>query len=168
VLETLPKREGDWRYAMPFFYQTRRQKAQAHVEADRIDEAERDRLPLAIHRLYVKDKSNYSEREWIEILKDRPAAPDQATLVIRLRADTIDDLERTPVEDIVGDLLERTRRAYAAMPSLEELMQRHGDRDNRRIYACPRCVEMKWLDAWRDGHPQIAFDQSLTHCWFGG
>jgi hypothetical protein len=168
-LAALPRRPGTWRYAMPFFYQSVAQKAQPDVEQDRIDERMRDQLPDGVSEIFrdTDDISNLSEREWIDFFANQDDPVDRVHLVIHLTARTIGDLERTPISDIVGDLEERTLRAYAAMPTFGELRSRYGDRSNRLIYALPRCVEMKWLDMYRAEHPALGFDQSLTHCWFG-
>jgi hypothetical protein len=169
-LEDLPKHDGDWRYAMPFFYQSKRQRDQPHVEQDRIDESLRNRLPERIYALYTnsKEPDNLSEREWIELTEEEPHPVDHATVVIRLTADSIDELERKSVAEIIEDLESRTRLAYRAMPTFHELLDRYGDRANENIYPIRRCVEMKWLDAYRAENPNVAFEQDLTHCWFGG
>ncbi len=49
-----------------------------------------------------------------------------------------------------------------------QLRERYGDPSNTAVYAIRRCVEMKWLDAFRAEHPEVPFDQSVTHFWFGG
>ena len=167
-LSSLSSLEGDWLYAMPFFYQSERQKLQAHVEQDRIDERIRAKLPSSIKPLFDRNDRNLSEREWIERLEVGRPAPDEATLILRLSAKTIDELEQRSIEDIVEKLSTAVRTAYIAMPSHDELMSRYGDRSNTNIYSTARCVEMKWLDAYRREHPHIALDQSVTHCWFGG
>jgi hypothetical protein len=168
VLEELPDRDGDWRYAMPFFYQTAAQRSQPEVEDDRIDEADRDALPPRILRLYTGKDSNRSEREWIERLAIREPAVVDVTMVIRLAAGSIDTLEQTPIADTYADMERRTGEAYAALPAFHELLERYGDRTNTKIYSLPRCLEMKWLDAYRRENPDHAFEQDLTHCWFGG
>jgi hypothetical protein len=169
-LECLPWREGDWRYAMPFFYQTKYQRAQPDVEEDRIDEAERERLPKRIRTLFTnpKEPDNLSEREWIEMTKGQPEPNYNLTSVIRLTADSMDELERKSIGEIVSDLEARTRRAYESIPSYHELLDRYGDRANTTIYSIRRCLDMKWLDMYRAEHPEIHLEQDLTHCWFGG
>ncbi len=170
LLEELPQHVGDWRYAMPFFYQTSAQKPQPHVELDRIDESLRDSLPQRILSLFMDpdEKSNLSEREWMRYTAPQDDPVDKVTAVIRVTADAMDELEATPIEDVVGDLWRRTESAYAAMPTFSELRDRYGDRFGTSIYSVRRCVEMKWLDMYRAENPDVRIDQSLTHCWFGG
>ncbi|MDN5872110.1 MAG: hypothetical protein L0H73_15505 [Nitrococcus sp.] len=170
MLEALPSHEGDWRYAMPFFYNTEAQKRQLHVESDRIDESRRAHLPDRIRGLFCSDGelANLSEREWIEVTRGQADSVDRVPLVVHLTARNIEQIEHTSIDEIIGKLEGRTRRAYAAMPTFSELRERYGDASSRIIYAQRRCVEMKWLDRHRRAHPELRFKQNLTHCWFGG
>ena len=168
-LEALPPHPGDWRYAMPFFYQTRRQKHQTEVEADRIDERARDVLPARVRALFCStdEPENLSEREWIRLTRDRTDPVSRVALVVRLTAQNMDALERLTVDEIIADLETRTRQAYESIPPFSELRERYGSSSGTLIYAIARCLEMKWLDRYRDENPEVVFDQSLTHLWFG-
>ncbi len=74
LLDELPLKNENWRYAMPFFYQTRFQKPQPHVESDRIDEATRDSLSPRLAKLFSSEANehNLSEREWIRHMEKEP------------------------------------------------------------------------------------------------
>lgn len=168
--DNLPPATQGWRYACPFFYQTARQKAQPHVEVERIDEKIRDSLPENIRTLMTNKEGRItpSEREWIAHIRAQPEKPYKNALWIRIYAPDMDRLEAQSITEIVDDLERRARAAYAQIPPLHELCERYGDPESTLIYDHQTCVEKLWLDRYRKEHPAVQFDQSLTHFWFGG
>jgi hypothetical protein len=163
-LERLPKHEEDWRYATPFFYFG----WGAWFEDERIDEAERDALPSWMKPLVERDGGAWrSEREWIAHLSSQPPRKaDETQLVINVDDDNIAMLENSSCEEIIGDYERRTRAAYAALPTLDELCDRYGDKDGALVYPLLRCVETKWLDMHLAREP-ISFERRLTHLQIG-
>jgi hypothetical protein len=166
-LERLPKHEADWRYATPFFYAG----WGARLEEERIDEDERDALPKWLEPMIrrstsLRDVIWRSEREWIETIRDGKAQPSQIQLILNINDDNIDRLEGMSCDAIVAEYRSRTQAAYAAIPSLTELCERYGDRNDRRVYILQRCIQMKWLDLHLRDYP-TRFERQLTHLQMG-
>jgi hypothetical protein len=166
-LERLPKHEGDWRYATPFFYAG----WGARLEEERIDEDERDALPKWLDPMIKRSTGSRdgiwrSEREWIETIREGKAQSRQFQLILNINDDNIDHLETMSCDDIVAEYQSRTQAAYAAIPGLTELCERYGDQDDRRVYILQRCIEMKWLDLHLRHHP-TRFERQLTHLQMG-
>ncbi|ACK52361.1 hypothetical protein Msil_3472 [Methylocella silvestris BL2] len=164
-LDCLPRHEGDWRYAQPFFYLG----WGARFEDERLDEELRDALPDWLDPLIERGAASgvwRSEREWIMHLRDTPAQPAKLSLDLILTDDNIDRLESMSCGEIVAEYETRTRAAYAALPSLHELCDRYADRDGRLVYELERCVELKWLDRHLAEHP-THFERQLTHLQLG-
>jgi hypothetical protein len=55
-------------------------------------------------------------------------------------------IEALPIGDFIAEMERRTMEAYAALPSTQELCERYGDRDNRKIYTNRDDVERKWFE----------------------
>ena len=167
-LERLPKHEGDWRYALPFFYFG----WGARQEAERIDEDTRDALPAWMEPLVARatraEPRWRSEREWIDFLRAQPPAPpEQPHLNVSVGDDNVEALENASCDEIVADYARRTRAAYAAVPTLEELCARYGDKTSVKVYPLQRCVETKWLDQHLAQNPTY-FERRLTHFQIAG
>jgi hypothetical protein len=165
MLDDLPKHEGDWRYAQPFFYSG----WGARLESERIDERIRDNLPRWLDPLIkgsADEGSWLSEREWIRRIENGASAPQKHSLVLNLNNDNFEELSRISCDQIVSDLMQRTRSAYAAIPTLEELCAKYGNRDETAIYILERCVETKWLDRYLQENPTV-FERHLTHLQMG-
>ena len=70
--------------------------------------------------------------------------------------------EALSCDEIVAELSRETTRAYAVMPSTEELCEAWSDATNRRIYASVADVERLWLDRYLQANP-LTFDRGITH-----
>ena len=69
-------------------------------------------------------------------------------LVLKLDVDesNIDRLETMSCEEIFARRELEYQESYRAIPALDELCERYGDPENRRIYMMSRDVEGRWLD----------------------
>jgi hypothetical protein len=165
ALDRFPAHKNDRRYALPFFYAG----WGAKLEADRIDEDTRDRLPAWFAPLIKRSSSEgcwRSEREWIMQIESRATSDVDTDLIINVTDANIERLESMSCDAIIAEYEARTRAAYAAMPGLHELCDRYGNRDGRDVYVLERCIAMKWLDQHLAEHP-IRFERQLTHMQMG-
>ncbi|MGO8845837.1 MAG: hypothetical protein ACLQFI_10995 [Methylocella sp.] len=143
----------------PFYYRG----LSDQLEEERITEEVRDGLPPQLAALRHADDPWLSEREWIDHVKNEdPTKPDVVRLILHLDASNIGKIETMPVEEIFKDLEHRTRVAYAAVPSRQELAKHVGDPSNTRIYVHREDVERLWLDRYLRDHP-IKFERELTY-----
>ncbi|QGM44289.1 hypothetical protein [Methylocystis heyeri] len=135
------------------------------LEAERITEEDRDRLPSSVAALPRRSGDNWlSEREWIstrsDLVSDRSTR--SVTLSLEVNERNIDRLESMQCEEIIAKLAEQTRQAYATLPSRSELFEKYADPSNRCIYASMDEIERKWFDAYRrDYNFDVA--KGLTH-----
>lgn len=157
-LDLIPTKSVE-RHISPLFYMG----SAAVLEADRITEEIRDTLPerfgasLVLHREKWK-----SEREWIDKILGEDIAPEPVLLRLDPNESNIDALESMSCEGIIDDLERRTRIAYDAIPSRQQLCKLCGDHSNTRIYALQNDIERLWLDRYLMNHP-VVFDRGLTH-----
>ncbi|BGE88065.1 MULTISPECIES: hypothetical protein [Methylosinus] len=165
MLNQLPKHDGDWRYALPFFYFG----WGVRHEEERIDEKIRDALPAWMEPL-IRESTREgvwrSEREWIDLVRSGRFAAREPQLILNVNDGNIEQLENMSCDEIVAEYDARTRAAYAVIPALNELCERYGDRDGTKIYPLQRCIEMKWLDLHLAEHP-TDFERPLTHLQMG-
>jgi hypothetical protein len=142
ILDALP---GDLvsRIASPFFYAG----LATRYEDERMTEDDREQLPARINDLRPARFGTWlSEREWISIMMETADRPRKLTLKLDVNEANIDDLEQASCEEIFARREEEYRDSYRDIPSLDELRQRYGDPENRRIYMMSRDVEGRWLD----------------------
>lgn len=157
-LDALPGRVGE-RSVLPLFYRGPAKR----LEDERITDETLDGLPERVRRLYPPDWKNWrSEREWIDFVCREDETPEIVTLDLELTDSNIGRIESMSCDEIMAGLENRTRAAYAAIPSRAELSERYGDPDNRCIYVFRRDVERKWLDLHLADHPTV-FERELTH-----
>jgi len=78
----------------------------------------------------------------------RETATQPRSLLLKLDVDesNIDRLETMSCEEIFAERELAYQDSYRAIPALDELCDRYGDRENRRIYTMSRDVEGRWLD----------------------
>jgi hypothetical protein len=115
-------------------------------EDERITEKIRDTLPDRINRFRPKKRDTWlSEREWIPIMLETASQPRKLMLKLDVNETNIDDLENRSCEDIFAGRQQEYQASYRAIPSLEYLCDRYGDRENRRVYIMSRDVEGKWM-----------------------
>jgi hypothetical protein len=69
-------------------------------------------------------------------------------LVLKLDVDesNIDRLETMSCEETFAQREFEYQESYRAIPAPDELCERYGDPENRRIYMMSRDVEGRWLD----------------------
>jgi hypothetical protein len=119
----------------------------AHRYEDaRITEEVRDTLPDRINALRGGRFQDWrSEREWIPIMQETADQPRKLILKLDVNEANIDRLEQRSCDEIFDEREREYRDSYRPIPSLDELIRRYGDRENRKIYMMSRDVEGRWL-----------------------
>jgi hypothetical protein len=131
------------RSATPFFYAG----LATRYEDERLTEDDRDNLPAPINELRSGRFGKWlSEREWIPIMRETAAQPRRLLLKLDVDESNIERLETMSCEDIFVQREREYQQSYRAIPELDELCERYGDPENRRIYMMSRDVEGRWLD----------------------
>lgn len=130
-----------------------------NMEAERVTEPDLECLP---ERLRKSVSEVRSEREWIAVMR-QDAEPPRRNVLLKLCLDemNIDRIETMSCEEIVAELEQRVRDAYAAMPARKELLEAYGDSNNTHLYASIWELERKWLDRYLEKYP-IHFDREIT------
>jgi hypothetical protein len=142
LLDALPG-ELSRRSASPFFYAG----LATRYEDERLTEEERDNLPERINELRSGRFGTWlSDREWIPAMLETAAQPRRLLLKLDVDANNIDRLESMSCEEVFAQRERDYQDSYSAIPALDELCERYGDRENRRIYMMSRDVEGRWLD----------------------
>jgi hypothetical protein len=135
------------------------------LEAERITEEIRDRLPSSVTAIPRRSGDNWlSEREWISTRSNlvTNSSPRSVTLSLEVNERNIDRLESMQCDEIIAERAEQTRQAYARLPSRSELFEKYADPSNRCIYASIDEVERKWFDAYRRDY-NVDIAKGLTH-----
>jgi len=142
LLDMVPgERRG--RSASPFFYAG----LATRYEDERLTEDDRDNLPERINELRSGKFGTWlSEREWIPVMLDTATQPRRLVLKLDVDESNIERLESTPYEKIFAQRELEYQESYRAIPALDELCERYGNAENRRIYMMSRDVEGRWLD----------------------
>jgi hypothetical protein len=156
-LDELPEAPAK-RAACLFMYRGRA----AHLEDERISVCERDAMPENIRALVEHPEQWRSEAEWIDFVMKEAEEPRPRLLHLGLTEETLASIGGRSCEEIVADMEERTRTAYAAIPTRKELCEEVGDPTNQRIYPNLDDIERLWLDRFID-KTSISFERSLTH-----
>ena len=142
LLDTIPG-ELRGRSASPFFYAG----LATRYEDERLTEDDRDALPARINQLRSGKFATWlSEREWIPAMRETATRPRRLLLKLDVDESNIDRLEAMSCEDIFTRRELEYQESYRAIPALDELCERYGDLENRRIYMMSRDVEGRWLD----------------------
>jgi hypothetical protein len=142
ILDGIPGDTGH-RIASPFFYAGLARR----YEDERITEEDRDALPGRVRQLRLGKFQDWrSEREWIPIMLETADRPRKLQLKLDVDEHNIDRLESMGCDDIYAEQERLYRESYRLIPPLEELCDRYGDRENRRVYTLSRDVEGRWLD----------------------
>ena len=142
IMEAIPG-ELRSRIVTPFFYAGLARR----YEDERITEEIRDTLPERIAQLRRGRFSEWrSEREWIPILMETAGQPRKLTMKLDVHEGNIDELESSSCEEIFAKQERLYWERYRRMPSLEELCERYGEPDSRKVYMLPRDLEQKWMD----------------------
>jgi hypothetical protein len=145
LLDTLDALPGDVtsRVASPFFYAG----LATRYEDERLTEDDRDRLPDRINELRPGRFDKWlSEREWIPLMLETADRPRRLLLKLDVDETNIDYLEHASCDEIFATRERQYQDSYRNIPDLDELCERYGDPDNRRIYMMSRDVEGRWLD----------------------
>jgi len=142
LLDSIPG-ELRGRSASPFFYAG----LASRYEDERLTEEDRDDLPEWINELRSGKFGTWlSEREWIPVMLETATQPRRLVLKIDVDENNIDRLEDMPCEEIFAQRELEYQAGYSAIPALDELCERYGDQENRRVYMMSRDVEGRWLD----------------------
>src|SRR5215470_8264456 len=133
------------RIVTPFFYAGLGRR----YEDERITEEIRDNLPERIATLRRGRFQDWrSEREWIPIMKETAHEPRKLAMKLDVNEANIDWLEQASCEEIFAEREHAYREDYRRMPALDELCERYGDRDGRKVYMLTRDLEQKWQDMY--------------------
>jgi hypothetical protein len=142
ILDALPG-ELFSRGASPFFYAG----LASRYEDERLTEDDRDNLPERINELRPgKSGAWLSEREWLPLMLETADKPRRLQLKLDVDESNIEYLERASCEEIFAEREREYQESYRTTPALDELCDRYGDPENRRIYMMSRDVEGRWLD----------------------
>jgi hypothetical protein len=142
LLDTIPG-ELRGRSAGPFFYAG----LATRYEEERLTEEDRDNLPTQINELRSRKFGTWlSEREWIPVMQETATQPRRLVLKLDVDDSYIDRLETMSCEEVFAQREREYQESYRAIPALDELCERYGDPENRRIYMMSRDVEGRWLD----------------------
>jgi hypothetical protein len=95
-----------------------------------------DTIPGALH----------GRSEWIPEMLATADRPRRLLLKLDVDESNIDRLETTPCEETFRRREIEYQESYRAIPALDELCNRYGNPENRRIYVMSRDVEGRWLD----------------------
>lgn len=155
LLDAIPGRKS--RTIGPVHYRGRAQK----MEEERITEDIMQALPSRVNKYFHTRDSMETERDWIEVISAGNRGPIEVELLLFIDSSNIDWIETTPIEDVLADLEARTRRAYAAIPTIQELCERYSDRENGRMYSFAWELEKKWLNRYLQKN-RIDFEGKLT------
>jgi hypothetical protein len=123
-----------------------------------------DNQPTRVKGIYREDKSKWkSEKDWIEYARNEQHDPyENSYVVLKLDDANIDKVESMSCEAIITDLTQRTKAAYASVPSREELCEKYGDKTNEKVYMFMWDMECKWMDRYLRDNP-VVFERYLTH-----
>ena len=138
----------------------------AHHEAERIDENDREKLPRWVGEALIPQWILRSEREWLKIIDESPETERPRSLKLVLDAETIDQLEALPCDEILCDLERRAAGSFDYFPTLTSLARSYGDPLGTGIFISRTEVDRFWLQKWLKDHP-MAFDRSLLHYHLG-
>jgi hypothetical protein len=142
LLDTIPG-ELRGRSASPFFYAG----LATRYEDERLTEDDRDNLPARINELRSGKFGTWlSEREWIPLMLETAAQPRRLVLKLDVDENNIDRLETMSCEETFTQRELEYQESYCAIPALDELCERYGASENRRIYMMSRDVEGRWFD----------------------
>ena len=142
ILDSIPGAVRN-RYATLFFYAG----LATRYEDERITEEIRDALPERIAALRQgKFQEWRSEREWIPVMMETAGKPRRLILKLDVNEANIDRLESMPCEAIFAERERAYQESYREIPMLEELCERYGDPQSRKVYMMSRDVEGRWLD----------------------
>jgi hypothetical protein len=80
--------------------------------------------------------------------RDRRSTAQPRKLILKLDVNetNIDRLESTSCEEIFSEREREYQDSYRQVPTVDELIARYGDKENRRLYTMSRDVEGRWLD----------------------
>jgi hypothetical protein len=132
------------------------------LEDERVTAADLKDLPERVIKSFTHRKNWRSEQEWMDIIQNEQEPPSIRTLLKLYLNDTnITRIESMSCEEIVADLESRTRAAYHALPTPQELCERCGDAANARLYHGRPDIERLWLNRYLKKHP-VRFERQLT------
>lgn len=142
IMESIPG-PVDRRIATPFFYAGLARR----YEDERITDETLDALPERIARLRSARFEDWrSERDWIPVMMETATEPRKVQMKLDVSEANIDHLERLSCEEIFAEREQVYRDDYRHMPGLDELCERYGDQDNRKVYMLAKDLEHKWMD----------------------
>jgi len=148
------------RSAYPFFYSGFARR----YEDERVTLSLLENQSERIKSIYRKDKETWkSEQEWTEYARTTRHKYEEGSIHLVLTDENIEHIESMSCEAILDDLTNRTQKAYAMVPSQEELAENYADRTSEKIYMFLWDMECLWLDRYLKEHPLQGFERALTH-----
>lgn len=147
------------RMAYPLFYSGLARR----YEEERVTMEDLDRQPQRVRAIYRQDKDRWqSERQWIDQARTDGNTEEKNFVELRLTDQNIEQVETMSCEDILADLVVRTKAAYSVVPSRANLAERYGDSSSDKIYMFMWEMECLWLDRYLKKHP-MSLERELTH-----
>jgi hypothetical protein len=133
-------------------------------EHERVTRETLDRQSDRVKAIYRDDQNRWkSEKDWAEFLRtDKEYESGYGDLVLKLDDSNIDQIESMSCEEIIADLTQRTKAAYAAVPSREELCEKYANQTSEKLYMFTWDMECLWIDRFLQQNP-IVFERHLTH-----
>ena len=131
------------------------------LEEERVSAADLEALPERVIKSFTHRKNWRSEQEWLDIIRTEQGSPAIRTLLKLYLNDTnIARVESMSCAEIVTNLESRTRSAYHALPSPQELCE-FADAANDRLYHSRLDIERLWLNRYLRKH-SVRFERQLT------
>lgn len=120
-----------------------------NLSSQRLTQADFERLcPTA--KDHFSRVPHYTETAWLE-RKTLPTASERS-LILSLRADTIDRLEQMDPAEILAELEQMDDAYYAALPPMEQLAKQYGRPENQQLFRL-RDLYLQWQKRYLREHP---------------
>ena len=117
-----------------------------------------------LQAIFRGDHDNWkTEREWVEWVRNGNEPKGDAWLGLNVTDENISRYEAMDCEEIIAELTGRTKAAYDAVPTREELAENYGDNTSEKLYMFMWDMECLWLDRFLTQHPEVNFERELTH-----
>jgi len=142
-----------------FFYSGLARK----YEHERVTMELLDKQPKRVQEIYRTDKNNWkSEKDWVEYALNNPSHYGKGHVDLTLTDKNIEMIESMSCEEIIENLVKRTKLAYSIAPSQEELASKYSDKTSEKLYMFLWDMEALWMDRYLKENP-IDFERGLTH-----
>ncbi|HEY3424783.1 MAG TPA: hypothetical protein VGL27_08315 [Negativicutes bacterium] len=132
------------------------------LEEERVTDTDLDCLPEQVTKFFFKRATWHTEGEWMDIISKEENSPVKVMLKLWLDDTNIERIEALSCEEIAAEMEDRTRAAFAALPTRQELSKECGNVANTCLYQYSHDIERKWLDRYLAKYP-LQFERQLTY-----